>query len=248
MPTGQDRQNLGNRLLGSLPKEAFAMLSAHLETVALEPREILLESGEPIDQIYFPNTGVICLMVTTTDGTAETAAIGAEGFVGFEAVLGGNRAANRALVQLAGSACRVPIGRLRAAAAESAPLRELLLRYIRFFLIQSLQSAACNSLHTVDERCARWLLMAHDRAGNVDSFNLTHEFLAEMLGVHRPSLTIVARTLQQAGLIRYSRGVMTITDRQGLEEAACECYGVVRRALEEILPPPEIYSQQSRRR
>lgn len=237
MPSGDDRQRLGNRLLGSLPRDAFATVSPHLETVSLKPREVLFEAGQPIGQVYFPHAGIVCLMVTTADGTAETAAIGAEGFVGFESVLGGERAANRALVQVAGSASRVPIRQLRALLAESAPLRELLLRYIRFFLIQSLQSAACNSLHTVDERCAKWLLVAHDRAG-CDSFNLTHEFLAEMLGVHRPSLTLVARTLQRAGLIRYSRGVMTIADREGLEEAACGCYGVVRRALEEILPPP----------
>ena len=236
MPPERDKRG-GNRLLGSLPAEAFARLSAYLETVSLEPRQILFEAGEPIEQVYFPHAGIVCLMVTTADGTAESAAIGAEGFVGFESVLGGDRAANRALVQVAGSASKVSIARLRAAIAESPSLRELLLRYVRFFLIQSLQSAACNSLHTVDERCAKWLLVAHDRADS-DSFNLTHEFLAEMLGVHRPSLTIVARTLQRAGLIRYSRGVMTITDRQGLEEAACECYGVVRRALEEILPSP----------
>lgn len=234
---GNDRQRLGNRLLGSLHKEAFATLSAHLETVLLEPREVLYASGQPIEQVYFPHSGIVCLMATTADGTAETAAIGPEGFVGFEAVLGGNKAASRALVQVAGSASRISIQRLRAALAESTPLRELLLRYVRFFLIQTLQSAACNSLHTVDERCAKWLLVAHDRAGS-DSFNLTHEYLAEMLGVHRPSLTVVARTLQRAGLIRYTRGVITIADREGLEEAACECYGVVRRALEEILPPP----------
>ena len=238
MPSsGEERHRSGNRLLARLPKGAFARISPHLEAVSLEPRRVLFEAGQPIEQVYFPHAGIVCLMVATADGTAETAAIGAEGFVGFESVLGGEKAANRALVQVAGSASRMPIGRLRSALAESAPLRELLLRYIRFFLIQSLQSAACNSLHTVDERCAKWLLVAHDRAGS-DSFNLTHEFLADMLGVHRPSLTLVARTLQRAGLIRYSRGVMTITDREGLEEAACGCYGVVRRALEETLPPP----------
>jgi CRP-like cAMP-binding protein len=134
-------------------------------------------------------------------------------------------------------ASRLPIEVLSDVARASAPLRELLLGYVRYFLIQVLQSVACNGLHSVHERCARWLLMAHDRAGT-DSFNLTQEFLAELLGIQRPSVTIVARTLQKAGLIRYSRGLIAITDRLGLEEAACECYEMVRTAMNETLPPP----------
>ncbi len=174
-------------------------------------------------------------MAVLRDGVVETAAVGSEGFIGFEAVLGGGAAANRALVQLSGSASRVSVKALRAAMQSQPAIRDLLLRYMRYFLTQILQSAACSALHEVEERCARWLLMAHDRAGT-DSFNLTQEFLAETLGVHRPTVTIVARTMQQAGLIRYSRGAITIMDRKGLEEAACECYGIVRRALAEILP------------
>ena len=225
-----------NRVIAALPHEVFSSLARDLEPVVLTPREILFEAGEPLQHVYFPHSGIICLMAAMRDGVAETAAIGPEGFAAFEAVLGGDTAVNRALVQLAGSASRIPLASLRNQMERWPPLRELLLRYVRLFLIQALQSVACNTLHTVDERCAKWLLMAHDRAGHEDTFNLTQEFLAEMLGVHRPSVTIVARTLQNAGLIRYSRGVITITDRKGLEEAACECYGVVRRALEQLSP------------
>jgi CRP-like cAMP-binding protein len=230
-----DSAHLKNRLLAALEHGAFARLAPQLEVVALTPREILFETGAPLRHVYFPHSGIISLMAAMRDGVAETAAIGSEGFAGFEVVLGGDVAANRALVQLAGSASRIPVASLSKEMQESAQLRQLLLSYVRFFLVQALQSVACNTLHTVDARCAKWLLMANDRAGHEDTFNLTQEFLAEMLGVHRPSVTLVARTLQNSGLIRYSRGVITITDRRGLEEAACDCYGVVRRALEKIL-------------
>lgn len=235
--SSDDSEHLKNRLLAALPREVLARLSPHFDVIPLEPRQVLFEGGAPLRHVYFPHSGVICLMASMRDGVAETAAIGSEGFVGFEAMLGGTTAANRALVQLEGTAARVPIAKLHAAAQQYPLVRDLLLGYVRFFLIQALQSVACNTLHTVDERCARWLLMAHDRAGRADTFNLTQEFLAEVLGVHRPSVTIVARTLQNAGLIRYSRGVITVTDRKGLEEAACECYASVRRALDQILPP-----------
>jgi CRP-like cAMP-binding protein len=230
-----DSTHLKNRLLAALDHNAFARLAPHLEVVALTPREVLFEAGTALRHVYFPHSGIICLMAAMRDGVAETAAVGSEGFVGFEVVLGGETAANRALVQLSGSASRIPVVSLGNEMQESPRLRWLLLSYVRFFLIQALQSVACSTLHTVDERCAKWLLMAHDRGGHQDTFNLTQEFLAEMLGVHRPSVTLVARTLQNAGLIRYSRGVITITDRRGLEEVACDCYGVVRGALEKIL-------------
>ncbi len=231
--------HLKNRLLAALEQSAFARLAPLLEVVALTPREILFESDARLQHVYFPHSGIVCLMAATRDGVAETAAIGSEGCVGFEVVLGGTTATNRALVQLAGSASRISVALLRREMQEFPLLRERVLRYVQFFVVQALQSAACNTLHTVDERCAKWLLMAHDRAGHDDTFNLTQEFLAEMLGVHRPSVTLVARTLQNAGLIRYSRGVITVTDRKGLEDAACECYSVVRRALERILYSPD---------
>ncbi len=235
-PAIANTERSGNRLLAALVPGDFAYVKPHLEVVALAPREALYEAGRPLEHVYFPHSGVICLMATLREGIAETAAIGSEGFVGFEAILGGETARHRALVQLGGVASRIPVGTLSLITRECAPVRELLLSYVHFFLIQALQSVACNGLHAVEERCARWLLTAHDRAGNVDTFNLTQEFLAEMLGVHRPSVTIVARTLQNLGLIRYSRGVIAITDRKGLEEASGECYAIVHKAMEEILP------------
>ncbi|MGB8181987.1 MAG: Crp/Fnr family transcriptional regulator, partial [Stellaceae bacterium] len=129
------------------------------------------------------------------------------------------------------------IGVLVAATRRNPILRDLLLGYVRFFLVQVLQSVACNGLHSVRQRCARWLLMAHDRAGT-DTFGLTNQFLADMLGIQRPSVTVVARSLQQAGLIDYRRGTITIADRKRLEGAACECYAIVHRALDDILKRP----------
>jgi CRP-like cAMP-binding protein len=221
-----------NRLIAAIPARQLAQLAPNLEIVPLTPRTVLVESGARLQHAYFPHGGVICLMAAMRKGGAETATVGPEGFIGFEALLGSRIASQRVLVQVEGTASRLPIQTLADAAQESASLRGLLLGYVRYFLIQVLQSVACNGLHSVQERFARWLLMAHDRAGT-DSFRLTQEFLADLLGIHRPSVTIVARTLQAAGLISYSRGLITITDRKGLEEATCECYEMVRHALQQ---------------
>jgi CRP-like cAMP-binding protein len=225
-----DDRHRANRLIATMSDDLRHQLKPQLEIVPLTPRTILAESGSRLRYAYFPHAGVICLMAALRKGGAETATIGPEGFVGFEALLGSNVASQRVLVQVGGVASRLPIEILTELARDNAALRELLLGYIRYFMIQVLQSVACNGLHSVQERCARWLLMAHDRAGT-DSFQLTQEFLAELLGIQRPSVTIVARTLQKAGLIRYSRGLIAITDRQGLEDAACECYDMVRKAM-----------------
>jgi CRP-like cAMP-binding protein len=219
-----------NRLIAAIPARQLAQLAPSLEIVPLTPRTVLVDSGAPLHHAYFPHGGVICLMAAMRKGGAETATVGPEGFIGFEALLGSRIASQRVLVQVEGTASRLPIQTLADAAQENASLRGLLLGYVRYFLIQVLQSVACNGLHSVQERFARWLLMAHDRAGT-DSFKLTQEFLADLLGIHRPSVTIVARTLQGAGLISYRRGLITITDRKGLEEATCECYDMVRKAL-----------------
>jgi CRP-like cAMP-binding protein len=229
-----DDRHRANRLIAEMSDDLQARLHPHLEIVPLTPRTVLAESGSQLRYAYFPHAGVICLMAALRKGGTETATIGPEGFVGFEALLGSYSASQRVLVQVGGVASRLPIEILNGLARESAPLRELLLGYVRYFLIQVLQSVACNGLHSVRERCARWLLMAHDRAGT-DSFQLTQEFLAELLGIQRPSVTIVARKLQDAGLIRYSRGLIAIIDRQGLEGAACECYEMVRKAMNQTI-------------
>jgi CRP-like cAMP-binding protein len=234
----EDQRHRANRLIAAMPADLRARIEPYLEIVPLVPRTVLADSGAVLTHAYFPHAGVICLMAAMRKGGAETATVGPEGFIGFEVLLGSKTASQRVLVQVAGVASRLPIEILYNLARENAPLRDLLLGYVRYFMIQVLQSVACNGLHSVPERCARWLLMAHDRAGT-DSFQLTQEFLAELLGIQRPSVTIVARTLQKAGLIRYSRGLIVITDRPGLEEAACECYEMVRVALDAMLASPD---------
>ena len=236
--TGKEKdRHRANWLLAAVPAAELTRLMPHMEIVPLRPHAILIDAGAPLRYAYFPHGGVICLMAALRKGVAETATIGAEGFVGFTAILGGRTSSQRALVQMGGTASRLPTDVLVSAARRNPALRNLLLGYVRFFLVQVLQSVACNGLHSVRQRCARWLLMAHDRAGT-ETFGLTHQFLADMLGVQRPSVTLVARSLQQTGLIDYRRGTITITDRRRLEGAACECYGIVRRALDEIQTRP----------
>lgn len=230
-------QHRANRLLAAMSDRELARLAPSLDVVSLNARRVLVEPGARLQYGYFPHAGVICLMAVMGKAAAETATVGPEGFIGFEALLGGDAASQRVLVQIGGTASRLPMRTLLAAAHRSALLRCLLLGYVRYFITQVSQSVACNGLHSAHQRCARWLLMAHDRA-RTDSFKLTHDFLAEMLGIQRPSVNIVARRLQSAGLIRYSRGEITIVNRKGLEMEACECYAIVSKALEDTLSPP----------
>lgn len=229
-----DTAHRSNSLLNALSGSDFAKLKPHLSIVDLEHRAILADVGDRIRYAYFPHSAVICLMAVMQDTrVAETATIGLEGMVGFEILLHRPNASNRSLVQVPGAASRISSRQLTDAMHESTSLQSLLFKYVGALFIHTTQSGACNSLHKLEERCCRWLLMAHDRAGR-DRFDLTQDFLAEMLGVHRPTVTIVARALQAAGLINYSRGVVTILDRTGLEQSACECYGVVKQAYAEL--------------
>jgi CRP-like cAMP-binding protein len=170
---------------------------------------------------------------------AETGTVGREGFTGSETILGNDNTANSdCLVQVTGAASKMPLSCLRAFLDERPHARQLLLAYTRALFAQVLQSVACNATHSVEERCARWLLMTHDRAAT-DTFELTQEFLAVMLSVRRASVNIVGNAFQKAGLIRYSRGKITILDRAGLEAASCECYSRIRRVFEQLLPYPQ---------
>ena len=175
------------------------------------------------------------------DGSvAETGTVGREGFTGSETILGtDDRANSRCLVQIAGEASKLPMNKLRAFLDERPHARQLLLAYTRALFAQVLQSVACNATHSVEQRCARWLLMTHDRA-EADSFELTQEFLAVMLSVRRASVNVVGKTFQKRGLIRYSRGNITILDRPGLEAASCECYGIVSGVFAQLLPYPKL--------
>lgn len=218
-----------NRLLAFLPAEEFEMIRPDLRTIPMKLRQVLLRADDPICEIYFPNGGVASVTSVTQDGsTVEVATIGNEGLVGMDAFLGGEIAAGETVIQVSDTSLEVlPLESFRRAIDRRGAFFEAVQRYAQGFIKQIMQSTACMALHPVQERCCRWLLMTHDRAGQ-DTFHLSHEFLATMLGSTRPTVTVVAGTLQKAGIIRYVHGQMTILDRESLESASCECYALVR--------------------
>jgi len=224
-----------NSLLKALPPEERRALAPHLETVHLARGTVLAEAGAALGHVHFPHDGVVSSTLTMGDGgTAEIATIGCEGMVGMGVVLGHPQTMTRNVVQVAGAAARLPVTEFEAALARSPAVRALCLSYAAALLFQVMQSSACNALHPTEQRLCRWLLLLHDRAGE-DTLHLTQEFLAEMLGVYRPTVTLVARNLQAAGLIRYHRGVIEILDRAGLEEVSCECYRAVHARYQRLL-------------
>ncbi len=224
-----------NQLLAALPSGVLAELLPRMQPVSLELRQVLYEAEAPIEAVYFPETGWASLIAQLEDGlTAEVGLIGRDGMVGLPLVFGVETAYVEALVQGPGTALRLAAGAFRQALDEHATLRALLFRYGEFMQAQVTQTAACNGNHGLEQRLARWLLMTHDRA-NGDEMPMTQEFMASMLCVHRPSVTVAARILQRANLIRYSSGSITVVDRPGLEAAACECHGAVRRQYQKLL-------------
>ena len=214
-----------NRLLEALSSQRRDLLGPYLKPVFLKSREVLTDVGEPLTRFYFPEGSAVVSMVRLfQDGrVSEMATVGNDGVVPVGAPLGEEISFARCVVQIAGPAMTLDAGRLQSAALEHPTIGRLLTAFTTTLLAQVLQSAACNAVHSAEQRCARWLLTAMDRSGS-ESLALTHDFLAEMLGVHRPTVSVVARSLQQAGVIRYSRGAITILDRRRLEQAACECY------------------------
>ena len=229
------QSKLHNRLLAALPSDAFAQLVGSLQPVSLELKQILYRPNQPIEHVYFLKDGMISVLATLEGGDlVEVGVIGREGLVGLAVVLGAASSTTETLVQMPGTALRVPAAALRDVLDRSASLRALLLRYVQSFHNQVTQTAACNVHHTLDERLARWLLMTHDRAGS-DTFPMTHEFISMMLGVRRAGVTVTAGILQKAGVIRYAQGSMTVVDRPGLEAASCGCYGLIRQQFEHLL-------------
>jgi CRP-like cAMP-binding protein len=217
-----------NRLLAALPSEVTACLEPNLERVSLPLKEVLYESRELIEYVYFPNHGVVSLLTILEDGVlAEVGLVGNEGIVGLPVFLGIEVTPFKAIVQVPGEAMRMKADVFKDLVNLDTPLHGLLMRYTHTLMFQISQSAACNPHHSVKERCCRWLLMTRDRMHS-DQFPLTHEFLSQMLGVRRASITVVAGMLQKAELIRYSRGQMTIKDRLGLEAVSCQCYRLVK--------------------
>jgi CRP-like cAMP-binding protein len=226
-----------NSLLSQLSGKSFDRLEPHLEAVELSRNQTLWEPDVPIRSIYFPRGCVLSVLVMLNDeAPVEAATIGREGVLGVPVALGTDVTSSKAISQVAGPAVRLPASVFRHVLDEDAELRGVVLRYAQALIEQTSQSVACNRRHSMDERCARWLLMTHDRVGT-DRFQLTQAFLAFMLGVRRASVTVAAGMLQQAGLISYSRGNVVILDRARLEEASCECYGAVRAKTERLLRP-----------
>jgi CRP-like cAMP-binding protein len=225
-----------NLLLAALPAADLALLTPHLKPAALTQGIVLQEQGEAIDEVHFPDDGIISLLAVMQQGNAiELATIGFEGAVGSLSGLGPRRSHTRAVVQVPGHGQRIPAARFRKAAEESEAIRNIVVRYGEMLLIQVQQTAACNALHPVEARLSRWLLQARDRLQS-NTIQLTHEFLSQMLGVRRTTVTVVANSLQIAGLIRYHRGQIEIVDRAGLEAKACECYEAIRRQIDQVAP------------
>ncbi|MGE3076249.1 MAG: Crp/Fnr family transcriptional regulator [Dehalococcoidia bacterium] len=232
LPSSNNSPRPTNRILSALSPQAFERIAPDLEPFALNLGTVLYSPGEEITAAYFPERGVISLVTVMQDGRCvEAAAVGREGLVGLPLYLGRTTANSRWIVQ-------VPDGSYRLSAKsflrhiEGLPeLRLLIDRYASDLIELMAQLSACNAIHSLPERCARWLLVTADRMGT-NQFHLTHEFLAEMLGVYRPQVTVAASSLQASGLIRYRRGDVEITNRDGLEEVSCECYEVTRRRID----------------
>jgi CRP-like cAMP-binding protein len=225
-----------NRILAGLPAEDIATLALQLNLVELEKGRIIDDVGDAVTHVYFPNNCVISIMTLMEGGEAiESATIGCEGAYGLLAAAAPREANSRAIVQVPGQAWRIAAAQLQGIWRRSSSLRALADRHADALLAHTAQSVACNALHSVEARFCRWLLACCDRI-DVDTVNLTQEFLASMLGVQRTTVTAVAQSLQEKNLIRYRRGVVDILDRRGLQASACECYGTVRRTYDRLIP------------
>jgi CRP-like cAMP-binding protein len=223
-----------NLLLQCLPQNIFAALQPKMKFIDLSFGDVVAEAGQIVEHVYFPHNGVMSLVVETAEGDMiETAMVGRDGVVNGMAALDGKISLYKAIVQIAGSASVMAPDILRSIANKCEPLRSLLLRHEQILFAQAQQSAACNASHAVEARICRWLLRMRDLAQS-DDLKLTQEFVAQMLGVRRTSVCLVASTLQHAGLIKYSRGSLHILDVEGVRSASCECYEKVRRHYERL--------------
>ena len=235
-----DHAHRNNRLLAALSVDDFNLLRPYLTPVDLIAGTPVFQAGEPASHVWFPHVGVISIVAGDADGAmVEIATVGREGMSGMSLALGSETMTNDAMVQVAGHASRMEAWAFRAAVEASPSLKEIMLRYVLAVITQISQNAACNQLHAITTRCARWLLTTHDRVGG-DTFGLTQEYLAMMLGVTRPSVSAVAGSLKAAGLIKYARGKVTILDRDGLEAASCECYRIIEDECARLRGPTEV--------
>ena len=227
----------GNRLLDRLPAAERERLLAASKPMSFRAGHEIYRQGAPINHVYFPQTGVCSVVVLTNDGKAvETATLGAEAMLGLPAFLAMSFAPYSCIYRIGGEALCLAVDPFLEETRRGPALEALMRRYTAYRLRYSSQSIVCNTLHTVEQRACRWLLMTHDRT-NRDDFLLTHEFLAEMLGVHRQTVSVVAAALQRAGLITYKHGAVRVLRRQGLEDAACECYHLIKELYDRIVQP-----------
>jgi CRP-like cAMP-binding protein len=225
-----------NRLLAALESDDFAALEPHLQEVVLRQDQVLYETGDPLRHATFPHNAVVSLVAVLKDGrSAEMAVYGREGALGLVSAMMARQSFGRYIVQTSGSASQIELERLHEVISARPKVRQLMLNFTEAMMARVLQNVACNAVHSAEERCCRWILSLHDRLDR-DTVPLTHEFLADMLGVQRSTVSSITRTLQEAGLIRQGRGLITVINRSGLESASCECYGTVRRNFERLLP------------
>jgi CRP-like cAMP-binding protein len=229
-----------NKLLAALPAADYQRILPTLTTVPLKFKQVMHKHREQISTVYFPGGGVCSITNVMTDGRmVEVATIGREGFVGLTAFTGDGRALGDAFVQVPdGEGQAMPIEAFRREIDRRGPFYDLIARFSQAHLALVMQSIACNALHLVEERCARWLLMTHDRVGH-DEFQLTHEFLSMMLGVRRPTVSLVLGAFHKAGIIANGAKKITVVERQRLEDTACECYRVVTDTFTRLLPDPK---------
>jgi CRP-like cAMP-binding protein len=229
------QSDVRNLLLALLPADDFERIAPHLSRVELHMGQVLYTPGDRITHLYFPDTAVIHSVYITREGaTTEVGVAGNKGVFGVPVVLGVERVPYHAIVEVPGAALRIDADALKGECARGGSLDRLILRYTYALLIQTAQLAVCNCTHTVEERLCRWLLFIHDRTGRTE-FRLTHETISGMLGAHRSGVSVAAKALQRAGLIRYHRGLIQIEDFGGLGEVACECFELVRREFGRVL-------------
>lgn len=216
-----------NQILSALPHEEFERLRPKLHEVSLKLADVVFQPEEPIESVYFVNSGIVSWLATLEDGnTVEAGVIGREGLAGVAVLLGAKSTPNQAIIQAEVSASRIASEDLTAEFRRNGELNRMILRFVHFMFTQVAQTAACNRLHTLDQRLARWLLMSHDRTDG-DAFSMTQDFLSRMLGVRRAGVSVAATSLKQKGLVDYHRGDIHILNRAGLEAVSCECYEIV---------------------
>ncbi|KAA0999017.1 Crp/Fnr family transcriptional regulator [Paraburkholderia panacisoli] len=225
-----------NHLLSVLPEAERSRVTPHLVPVEMPLGQVVYESGDRLDHVYFPTTSIISLLYVMEDGaSAEIAIVGNEGIIGIALFMGGETTPNRAVVQSAGRAYRLDARILKEEFHRAGPVQRLLLRYTQALITQMAQTAVCNRHHSIDQQLCRWLLLSMDRLPS-NELKMTQELIANMLGVRRSGVTEAALKLQDAGLIRYGHGHIEVLDRPGLEKRVCECYSVVKREFDRLLP------------